>query len=300
MGYLRRLPRFEYLAPRSVDEVRSSLAHHGGDARILAGGTDLLLQMRRREVVPRCVLGLKNVPELAFIHSRDNALALGAMTTLSAIESSPLISQQYDFLAHTAAEMGSPEIRLVATIGGNLSGALPCSDLAPPLLVLEAAVKLLSLRGERSVALGDFFRAPGQTVLEPDELLEEIRLPPRPPLSGGAYLKFHDRHAMDMTIAGVAAFVVLQPASELVQDARIALATGGPVPLRVKKAEAVLRGQPLTKEALEKAAETACEEARPRTSWRASREFRLELIRVLTRRAVRQAWEKARRAGPEL
>jgi carbon-monoxide dehydrogenase medium subunit len=300
MVYLRRLPRFEYFAPRSVAAVCGALAEYPGETRLLAGGTDLILQMRRREVVPRYVIGLKNLPELAFIRSRHHTFALGAMTTLDAIESSPLISREVDFLAQTAAEMGSPEIRLVATIGGNLASALPCSDLAPPLLVLQAGVKLNSLRGERTVALENFFLGPGQTIMAPGEFLRAISFPSRPPLSGGAYIKFHDRHAMDMTVAGVAAFVVLQPGGERVQDARIALATGGPVPLRVKRAEAALQGEPLTEKALEKASEVACEEARPRTSWRARREFRVELIRVLTRRALRQAWEKAKSAGAEL
>lgn len=297
MGYLKRLPKFEYLAPQSLAEACGALVEKAGQARVLAGGTDLILQMRRREVAPRCVIGLKSIPELAAIRPWDGDLALGAMTTLSAIESSPLIPRQYDFLARTAAEMGSPEIRLVATIGGNLASALPCCDMAPPLLVLEAAVKLRSVRGERSVALDEFFRGPGQTVMEPDELLEEIRLPPRPALSGGAYLKFHDRHAMDMTVAGVAVFVTLETGSETIQHARIALATGGPIPLCVRGAEAALRGQRLTEEALEEAAGLACAEASPRTSWRASRGFRLELIRVLTRRALRQAWEKAGKAA---
>ncbi len=299
MGYLRRLPRFEYFAAQSVAAVCSALAECPDETRLLAGGTDLILQMRRREVMPRYIIGLKNLPELAWIRSTNDACALGAMTALSAIESSAPMLQQYDFVAEAAAEMGSPEIRLVATIGGNLSSALPCSDLAPPLLVLEAVLKLRSVRGERWVALDDFFLGPAQTVMEPDEILEEIQPPCRPPRSGGAYVKFHDRHAMDMTVAGIAAFVILESGSEMVQDARIALATGGPIPLRVRRAEAVLKGQPLTEKTIEEAATLASEEARPRTSWRANREFRLELIQVLTRRALREAWKKARRAAAE-
>lgn len=300
MTYLRRLPRFEYFAPRNVAAVCGALAEYPGETRLLAGGTDLILQMRRREVVPRYVIGLKNLPELAFIRSGHHTFALGAMTTLGAIESSSLISREYDFVAQTAAEMGSPEIRLVATIGGNLASALPCSDMAPPFLVLEAMVKLRSVRGERLVALEDFFLGPGQTIMKPDELLDEIQLPPRQSRSGGAYFKFHDRHAMDMTTAGVAAFMVLQPGGKRVEQARIALATGGPIPLRVKRAEAALHGQTLTDEVLEKTANVVCEEARPRTSWRARQEFRVELIRVLTCRALRQAWKKAKSAGAEL
>ncbi len=299
MSYLRRLPRFEYFAPQNLAAACSALADFPAEARLFAGGTDLVLQMRRREVVPRYLVGLKKVPELAGIRSVNGAVALGAMTTLDALESSSLISQHYGFLARTAAQMGSPEIRLVATVGGNLSSALPCSDLAPPLLVLNARLKLRSVRGERSMALDEFFLGPGQTVMQPDEILEKIELPPCPVLGGGAYLKFHDRHAMDMTMAGVAAFVVLESESGLVQSARIALATGGPIPLRVKSAEAILKGEVLTEKTIEGAAGLAFEEAKPRTSWRANREFRLELIRVLTRRALGEAREKARRALAE-
>lgn len=299
MGYLRRLPRFEYFAPQNVAAICSALAESPRETRLLAGGTDLILQMRRREVLPRYIIGLKNVPELAWIRSTNDACALGAMTTLSAIESSAPMLQQYDFVAETAAEMGSPEIRLVATIGGNLSSALPCSDLAPPLLVLEAMLKLRSVRGERSVRVDDFFIGPGETAMKSDEFLEEIQLPPRPPLSGGAYVKFHDRHAMDMTVAGVAAFVILDSGRGVVQDARIALATGGPIPLRVRRAEALLKGQPLTDKTVEEAAELVFEEASPRTSWRATREFRLELIRMLARRALGEAREKTRGAAGE-
>jgi len=292
--YLRRLPRFEYLAPRTIDEVCAALAQHGQEAKPLAGGTDLIIQMRRREVVPRYIIGLKNVPELDFIRADDGGgLTIGAMATVWAIQSSPLIQERFDFLAQTAAEMGSPEIRYTATIGGNICGALPCADFPAPLLTLGARVKLVSKRGERVVPLEEFFLGVGQTVMEPDELLTEIQVPAQPPRSGGAYIKFHERHAIDITTTGAGAFVILDPEGRACQEAKIALTTSAPTPIRVKRAEAALRGQPLTEEALEEAARLACEEASPRTSWRATREFRLELIRALTKRALRQAWEKA-------
>lgn len=297
MGYLRRLPRFEYLAPGSIEKACAFLAKHRNHARLFAGGTDLVLQMKRREITPRYIIGLKGVRSLSFIRSRQCGLAIGAMTTFDAIESSPLLKGRYDFLCHTAADIGSPEIRAVATIGGNLSGALPCADFPAPLIVLGAMIKLKSARGERALALEDFFTGFAETVAAPDEILTEIELPDPPPFSAGAYLKFHDRHAMDMTTTGVAAFLTRDREGKIIGDARIALSVSGPTPLRAKKAEAALRGQTFSEKALAETALLASREAEPRTSWRARREFRQELIKVLTKRALRQSWEKARAAA---
>jgi len=297
MGNFRRLPRFDYLAPQTIDEACAVLAERPGDARLFAGGTDLLLQMRRREIAPRAIIGLKGVASLSFIRRQNGGVAIGAMTPFSAIESSPLIGEKHDFLCETAAGIGSPELRSVATVGGNLSGALPCADFPAPLITLGAVVRLRSARGERSLALEDFFRGFAETAAAPDEILIEIELPSRPACSAGAYLKFHDRHAMDMTTTGVAAFVTWDAEKRLVADVRIALSVSGPIPLRAKKAEAALRGRQVTGEALEEAALLACQEAKPRTSWRASKEFREELISVLTKRALRRAGEKAQAAA---
>jgi len=298
VGMLAAIEREHPLAPRTVDEVCLKLARDSGEARLLAGGTDLILQMRRRKAVPRYLIGLKGVPDLAFIRSQsDGTVAIGATTTIRAIECSPLIREKYDFLSQTASEIGGPEIRHVATIGGNLSGALPCADFPAPLIALGATVKVKSQRAERILLLEEFFLGVGKTVAHPDELLMEIRLPASSPFSGGTYLKFHDRHAMDMTTTGVAAFVTLDPERQLFRDVTIALTTSAPIPLRAKGAEAALRGQALGKENLEEAARLACQEAEPRTSWRASREFRLELIRTLTKRALTRAWEKVRVAS---
>jgi CO/xanthine dehydrogenase FAD-binding subunit len=219
------------------------------------------------------------------------------MTTFGAIESSPLIREKHDFLCETAAGIGSPEIRAVATVGGNLSGALPCADFPAPLMILGAIVRLRSVRGERALALEDFFMGFAETAAAPDEILTEIELPARPDFAGGAYVKFHDRHAMDMTTTGVAACVTWDRERGLIGDVRIALSVSAPVPLRARNAEASLRGQTFTEKALEEAALLACQEAQPRASWRARKEFRRELIAVLTERALRQAGEKARAAA---
>ncbi len=299
MSYLRRLPKFEYLAPRNVTEACEYVAKYGSEAKLLAGGTDLLLIMRRRELVPRYVIGLKNVPELDFIRlNEDGSLVIGAMSTCWAIQRSPIIRQRYGFLAETAADIGSVENLHVSTIGGNLCGGLPCVDLPAPLLTLAAKVKLASTRGERIVPLETFFLGYEKTALAPDEVLSEILVPPEVLKGGGAYIKFHDRHMIDITTTGVGAYLTLASDGQTITDAKIALTTSAPVPLRVKGAETALRGRALTDKLLEEAIDLAAQEALPRSSWRSNKEFRLELIRTLVKRALRQAWLRAKEATP--
>ena len=294
MSYLRRLPKFEYLAPRTIGEVCALLAGHADEARLLGGGTDLVLQMRRREIAPRYIIGLKGVTELACVREEaGGSVIIGAMTTIEAIMSSPVIRKRYGILAETAAEIGSPEIRQVATIGGNLAGALPCADFPPALMVLGAKLKLQSQQGERMVPLEDFFLRFERTAARRDELLTEIHLAAPSPFSGGVYLNFHDRHSMDMTTTGVAAFITTDTERRSFRDVKIALGSSAPVPLRAKKAESALRGRDFSEEVLEETASLVCAEADPRDSWRASKAFRFELIKTLTKRAIDGAWRKA-------
>ena len=294
MGYLRRLPKFEYLAPRTIDEACDLLAAHGSEAGLLAGGTDLLIQMRRRETSHAYIIGLKGVAELAGVCARaDGGLAIGATTTIQTLLTSPLVRKKYGVLCETAALIGGPELRCVATLGGNVAGALPCADFPPVLMTLGAKVTLRSRRGERTLAVEDFYAEFGRTVAEPSELLTQIVLPPPPPSSGGSYLKFHDRHSMDMTTVGVGAFITWDEGRRTFGEVRIALASSAPVTQRARNAEAMLEGQPFSEERLEQAAAAACAESNPRTSWRATREFRLELVKTLTKRAIGQAWQKA-------
>jgi CO/xanthine dehydrogenase FAD-binding subunit len=294
MIYLRRLPKFEYLATGGVDEVCDRLAAYGNEVRLLAGGTDLLLQMRRREIRPAYILGLKGVTELSGLHLlADGGLAIGAMTTIHAVTSSPLVRERYGVLAEAAAGIGGRELRNVATIGGNLAGALPCADLPPALITLGAKVRLKSRNGERELPVEELFSEFGRTVVRPDEILTTILVPSVPAASAGSYLKFHDRQSMDMTTVGVSAFVTWDEANRVFRDVKIALASSAPVPMRAKNAETVLRGRAFAEDALEEAALAVCEEAEPRTSWRATREFRFELLRSLTKRAIRGARDKA-------
>lgn len=298
MTYLRRLPRFEFFGPRSLAEIcELTVGRPQGEVMLLAGGTDAILQLRRREKTPRRVVGLKAVAGLDAVRRQDEGgLGLGAMTTLQTLLTAPLVRQHYPLLSETAAQIGGHELRNVATIGGNVAGALSCADLPPALMTLGARVKLTSSRGERWVPLEAFYPEHGRTVAEDGEFVSEIGLPPPVPQGAGTYLKFHDRHSMDMTVVGVCAFVVRDRERQVVRELRLAYANGAPTVFRARRAEEVLRGREMSEEGLEAIAEEACGESSPRTSWRANGAYRRELIRSLTKRAIRQSWQKA--AGP--
>jgi len=295
MIYLRRLPRFEFVRPGSLDEVCALMASTDeGEAMLLAGGTDAILQMRRRERTPRCVIGLKSVPELAFVREdTDGGISIGAMTSLHDLLSAPVVRRHYGVVAEAAAQIGGRELRNVATVGGNIAGALPCADMPPSLIALDARLKLSSSAGARSLPLEEFYPALSQTAAARGELITEIRLPPPAAFTGGAYLKYHDRHSMDMTVVGVSAVVTLDEPRGTIRDVRLTLANSAPTVVRARGAEQALRGIRPSKAALAEAAETASREASPRDSWRANRDYRLVLIRTLTRRAVATAYDRA-------
>jgi len=293
MAYLKRLPRFEYASPGSLAEV-CALTHGiaDGEVLLLAGGTDAILQMRRRERTPRCVVGLKGVAELNFVREEsDGSLCLGAMTTLQELLASPLVRTRYGILAGTASQIGGRELRNVATVGGNIAGALPCADMPPALMTLDAQIKLSSRQGERWVALEKFFPEFGRTSALEGEVLSAIRLPRAPANGAGVYLKYHDRASMDMTVVGVSAFVVRD--GDVVRDVRLAYANSAPTVFRAREAEAQLCDRSMSDEALDAVAEAASRESNPRSSWRANAEYRGKLIRALTKRAIREAWDKA-------
>lgn len=295
MIYLRRLPKFEFVRPGTLDEVRSLMAATAdGEAMLLAGGTDAVLQMRRRERTPRCVVGLKSVAELDFVREEaDGSLSIGAMTSLHGLLSAASVRRRWGVLAEAAAQIGGRELRNVATVGGNVAGALPCADMPPSLMALDAQVKLGSRGGDRWLPLEQFYPAFSQTAAAAGELVTEIRVPRPAPFTGGAYLKYHDRHSMDMTVVGVSAVVTLDEPRGMVRDVRLALANSAPTTFRARAAERVLVGRRPSEAAIAETADAACRDADPRTSWRANRDYRMVLIRTLAARAIAAACEKA-------
>ena len=283
------LPRFEYLAPQTVAEACSLLSQYGKAAKVIAGGTDLLVAMKERELTPQYLLALKRIADLDYIDYDDiDGLRIGALASTQSIASSAVIQDKFSFLANAAAQIGTPQIRNMGTIGGNLCNAAPSADTAPPLIALGAKVKLTSSKGERTVPLEEFFTGPGETVLQPNELLTEIQVPKPPPGTKGAYLKLFPRGAVDIATVGVAVRLTVGKDGTC-SDAKIVLGAVAPTPMRTKRAEALILGRKLEDKIIEEAAQTASEEARPISDVRSSADYRREMVKVLIRRAIIQA-----------
>jgi carbon-monoxide dehydrogenase medium subunit len=287
--FYRRLPKFNYLAPRTLDEALSLLSQYKGRAKVIAGGTDFVPKLKRREIrPPQYVIDLKGIPGLDYIkYDADSGLSLGALVTIGTVETSPTIREKFSVLAQAAQSMASPQVRNRGTIAGNICNAVPSADTAPALLTLEARLKLISQKGERIVNIEHFFTGANQTALTDEEILQEIQLPAPPPNSNGIYLKLTPRRAMDLAIVGVAVVVIAE--DRVCSDIRIALGAVAPTPIRAKGAEGILKGQKLDEEVIEKAAQTATKESQPIDDHRASAEYRRDMVKVLTKRAIKQA-----------
>jgi CO/xanthine dehydrogenase FAD-binding subunit len=287
--FYRRLPRFEYLTPKTIDEALSLLSQYKERAKVIAGGTDVVPQLKRREIkAPQYIIDLKGIPGLDYIkYDEVGGLALGALATIHAVETSSIIQEKFSILFQAAQSMASPQVRNRGTIVGNICNAVPSADTATALLTLEARLKLISQQGERMVNIEEFFTGPNQTVLADEEILQEIQIPGLPPQAKGIYLKLTPRRAMDLAIVGVAVVVIAE--DKLCNDIRIALGAVAPTPIRAKRAEGILKGQKFDEKAIEKVAQTAAEESKPIDDHRASAEYRREMVKVLTRRAINQA-----------
>lgn len=287
--FYRRLPRFDYLAPATMDEALSLLSKYGGKAKVIAGGTDLVPKIKRRLIeAPEYIVDLKRIPGIDYIkYDEDNGLAIGALATVHAVEKSAIVREKFAVLCQAAESMASTQVRNRGTVAGNLCNAVPSADTAPALLTLQARLRLVGIKGERVVNIDEFFTGPNQAAITGEELLMEIQVPSPPPNSRGRYLKLTPRRAMDLAIVGVAVLVVADDG--VCRDVRIALGAVAPTPVRAGGAEDVLRGQMLSNELIEQAAQIAADESRPIDDHRASAEYRREMVKVLTRQAINQA-----------
>jgi carbon-monoxide dehydrogenase medium subunit len=275
---------FEYFAPRSLAEATEVLAKYQGEARTVAGGTDLLLKMKAGRLSPKAIVNIKRIPELRGL-TFNSHLTLGALTTLEEIKQSSIIRERYPALSDAAATMASVQIRNLATVGGNLCNAAPSADLAPILIALNAAARLAGFKGERRIPLEDFFTGPGTTVLAPGELLVSLEVPP--PAGPSVYLKHSPREHMDIAVVGIGiALRGYNPLSQACAEPRVVLGAVAPVPLRARRAEAELTGGPLAAERIDRAAKIAAEEAKPIDDVRGSAWYRRRMVAVLTRRGL--------------
>lgn len=278
-------PHFAYHRPATVEEACRILAREP-EAAILAGGTDLMVHLQQpwRGKQPSAVVNVKRIPELKRIDVSETGIRLGALVSLSALMGHPAIREEYPVLPFTAGYMGSPGIRHLATVGGNLCNASPAADLPPVLLVLDAEVGIAGPRGERRVPLADFFRGPGRAALDPGELLTWVGFPRRHVGWAVRYERLDVRRAMDIAIAGVALALRLDGAR--VTEARVALCAVAPTPLRVPTAESILTAAALSEAAITRAAELAMAAARPISDVRATAEYRRQMVGALVRRGL--------------
>ncbi|HKA45580.1 MAG TPA: xanthine dehydrogenase family protein subunit M [Burkholderiales bacterium] len=288
---------FDYRAPRSLDEALALLREHGDDARVIAGGTALVTMMRQRLVLPGCLVSLRDVQGLGGIEAVNHGIRLGALTTHREVEVSPVVKERFAVLADTFHRVATVRIRHMATVGGALAHADPNQDTPVTLLALDAKVEIRRAGSARELPLSAFFRDYLETALEPGELVTAVSVPPLPARSGAAYVKFLPRSADDYATVAVAAIVTLEPGGRHCREARIALGSVAPTPLRAQAAEALLPGVQLDERLLRAVGETAKGEVNPLTDHRGSAKYKREMTAVMVARALTQAWEAARRVS---
>jgi aerobic carbon-monoxide dehydrogenase medium subunit len=309
------MKKFDYLKPKTFDEALGLLAKYGEKAKLIAGGTDVIVMLKQKAIAPDALVSLQGIPGLdRMIY--NGSLSIGPMVTHRAIEKSEVIRNNFSALADAVDYLGSIQIRNVATIGGNICTAAPSADTATPLLVLGTQVRIKSIKEERTVPIEEFFKGPGESVLKTGEMVKELSIPKPLPNTGSAYHKLQRRLALDLPILGVSVLLSLDknkvtcsdllctasPISTILhkmeedeivcKDVRIALGVAAPTPMRALKAEALLRGKKLSDELLEEAAHTASREAQPRDSLRGEAWYRKDMVRVLVKRMAMKSIER--------
>ena len=282
---------FEYFSPKTLAEAVALLQKHGSDAKILAGGQSLIPLMKLRMASPKRLIDLNRVSGLSYIKEADGFLTIGALTREAEIDGSELIHKKYPILADTAAVIGDPLVRNMATVGGNLAHADPANDHPATMLALDTEVVATGPKGARKIPIGEFFTDVFTTSLKPDEILTEIRIPIPPARSGGAYLKV-ERKVGDFAAAAVAVQVTLD--GNNVKRVGIGLTNVGPTPIKATRAEKSLQGKPADQKNIDEAARIAAEEAQPVEDLRGSVDYKRSLVRVLTARALQKAIARAK------
>ena len=284
------IPEFEYVSPQSVQEACALLVQYGDSARVLAGGSDLLVKMKDGLMKPAYLVSLKNLDSLKAIrYETGTGVIIGARATHNEVMNNRLLQEKYRSVCEAAHSMAADQIRNIGTVGGNLVNAVPSADLPPILIALDARARIVGTSRERTISLEDFFLGPGKTVLEKGEILAEIIIPDQP-TTGSNYIKFGLRRAGALAVAGVASSVTVSDGT--CRDVRVVLGAVAPTPMRARQAENVLRGKKISRELIDEAGRIAAAESKPISDIRGSIEYRRNLVNVLTRRSLKAAIEK--------
>jgi carbon-monoxide dehydrogenase medium subunit len=287
--------KFTYLAPKSLDEAISLHESYGERAKYIAGGTDVLVKIKEGKLAPDYLISLKGILDQKnpYLNHETGELFIGAFLTHRAIERSSVVRLNYPILHDAVKNIGSVQIRNVATIGGNLVNAVPSADGAIPLIALDGQAHIYGTKGRRTVALRRFFLGPGQCDLDRGEILLEIVIPPLLPRTGGAYVKHGRREAMELPMLGVGSLLSLEEDMVTCTHARICLGVAAPTPLRCLEAEKYLVGKAIDETALAEAGRLAAEESRVRDSIRGLAWYRREMVGVLVKRMGMKALQRA-------
>lgn len=288
------LPRFDYLRPNSLKEALHLLSKARREAKVLAGGTDVFVQMKKGLTRPRLLVDIKSISQLHRIGlSSKGELVLGAGVTLAELEHWARRRKEWFGLSIAAGSIGSAQVRNRATVVGNLCRASPAGDMAPMLASLDATVEMNGPRGKRSVLAENFVVGPGQTILTPGEMVTSLKIPKPPLHTGVTYLKLGARRAMEIAVVSIAVRMTWDKRSNKIRCARIVLGAVAAVPIRILEAEAILMKHGVNPEVLEEISHMAAAQSQPITDLRGTRSYRSEMVKVLTKRAVEQVWREA-------
>jgi len=287
---------FTYLTPKTLDEAISLYESHGAQAKYVAGGTDVLVKIKEGKLTPNYLISLKHIigQDRPFLNHETGELFIGAFCTHRSIEQSPLVKHHYPILHDAVKNIGSVQIRNVATIGGNLVNAVPSADGAIPLIALDGRANIYGTKGQRSVELRRFFLGPGQCDLEGGEILTEVVISALAPRSGSAYIKHGRREAMELPMLGVGILLSLEADMTTCAKVRICLGVAAPTPFRALAAEKHLLGKIVNEENLAEAGRIAGQESRVRDSIRGVAWYRREMVGVLVKRMGLKALERAK------
>ncbi len=284
------LPQFNYLTPETLDEASKKAAELGVTAKIMAGATDLIIPMKDHAIQPEpeYLIDIKKVEGLDYLeYDEEEGLKIGALTTLRTLEFSPLVQEKYPAVAYAAKSIASPQIRAKGTMAGNICNASPSCDSGPIVVATDAKILVHGINGDRIIKGTEFFEGVKKTALEPGDIVTGIIFPPLSQNKKAVYIKHAVRKAMDLAIVGVAA--VIEVEDGICKDAAIALGAVATSPIRVPKAEEILIGKELTDEVIEAAAQAAMDSCNPISDIRASKEYRSAMVKVFTKRAIKQA-----------
>ncbi|MBW2003147.1 MAG: xanthine dehydrogenase family protein subunit M [Deltaproteobacteria bacterium] len=287
------LPKFDFYEPTKLPEACEIMDDLKDKAHPLAGGTDLLVNMKKKLVAPGHLVSLARIEELKGIDASNGILKIGACVTAAELAESEVIRGLFGALEGGAASLGSPLIQNLATIGGNLVAARPAADLPPALMAYGAEVILKRSSSDRSVPVEDFFKGPGESILETDEILTQVLLKKPQPASGAAYIKLGVRKTLEISLVSVAVYIGLDSQDGSIQIARIVLGAVAPTPIRAPSAEKILLGEKPSGALFESAGNEAANNSRPIDNFRGSAEYRRDMVKVLTRRALSKAYHDA-------